>query len=183
MHNYKLMKEDNTTLLFNTCFVDDEDIAYAYKHKFNVIYTDTRCTDTFALIKKFLDLGYTMEVIEKKQVALGNIELDPILYAKFIYHDNNQCELCGESIYKNTDKEKEIIIEILNYLICIARIVSYPTVKKYYNFDFDGSIIDLFTIIKNKFMNNTVNVEHILNNKLYKQIVSELNKLEGKEHE
>ena len=92
MHDYKLMENDNTTLLFNSCFVDDEDIEYAYKHRFNVLYTDTRCTDTFVLIKKFLDLGYTMEIIEKKQVAPGNIELDSILYAKFIHSDNSHCD-------------------------------------------------------------------------------------------
>ena len=39
MHDYKLMKEDNTTLLFNSSFVDDEDIEYANKHSFNVLYT------------------------------------------------------------------------------------------------------------------------------------------------
>lgn len=88
MHDYRLMKEDNTTLLFDTCFVDDEDIAYAYNHRFNVLYTDTRCTNTFALIKKFLDLGYTMEVIEKRQTAPDGIKLDPLLYAKLVYHDN-----------------------------------------------------------------------------------------------
>lgn len=47
MHDYKLMKNDNTTLLFNSCFVDDEDIEYAYKHRTNVLYTYIICTDTF----------------------------------------------------------------------------------------------------------------------------------------
>ena len=41
------MKNDNTTLLFNSCFVDDEDIEYAYKHRINVLYTYTICTNTF----------------------------------------------------------------------------------------------------------------------------------------
>lgn len=88
MHYFNLMKDDNTTLLFTTCFVDDEDIEYAYKHRFNVLYTETRSSNTFALIKKFMDLGYTMEVIEKRQTAPDGIKLDPLFYAKFIYHDN-----------------------------------------------------------------------------------------------
>lgn len=100
MHDYKLMKDDNTTLLFNSCFVDDEDIEYANKHRFNVLYTETRCTDTFALIKKFTDLGYTMRIIEKP-VKEGNLVLDPKLYAKFIHPDslrNTACEFNkGES--------------------------------------------------------------------------------------
>ena len=36
-HNYSFYKEDRETLLFNSCFVDDEDIQYAYNHKFDVI--------------------------------------------------------------------------------------------------------------------------------------------------
>ena len=37
-HNFKLYNEE--TLLFNSCFVDDEDIEYAHKHRFNVLYKD-----------------------------------------------------------------------------------------------------------------------------------------------
>ena len=87
MHDYKLMEDDNTTLLFNSCFVDDEDIEYANKHSFNVLYTETRCTDTFSLIKKFIDLGYTLNIIEKP-MKCGNLVLDPKLYAKLIHPDN-----------------------------------------------------------------------------------------------
>ena len=90
MHDYKLMKEDNTTLLFNSCFVDDEDIEYAYKHRFNILYTETSCCDTFKLIKKLMDLGYTLEVIEKEQFSFdGRIKLNPMLHAKFIHPDNS----------------------------------------------------------------------------------------------
>ena len=83
MHDYKPMKEDNTTLLFNSCFVDDEDIEYAYKHRFNILYTETCCTNTFTLIKKFTDHGYTLDIVEKP-VKEGNLTLEPKLYAKFI---------------------------------------------------------------------------------------------------
>ena len=99
MHDYKLMKNDNTTLLFNSCFVDDEDIEYAYKHRFNILYTETSCCDTFKLIKKLMDLGYTLEVIEKEQFSFdGRIKLNPILYAKFIHPD------MSNNVYKIDDK-------------------------------------------------------------------------------
>lgn len=87
MHDYKLMKNDNTTLLFNSCFVDYEDIEYAYKRRFNILYTETSCCDTFSLIKKFIDLGYTLNIIEKP-MKCGNLVLDPKLYAKLIHPDN-----------------------------------------------------------------------------------------------
>lgn len=88
MHDYKLMKEDNTTLLFNSCFVDDEDIEYAYEHRFNILYTETSCCDTFKLIKKLMDLGYTLQVIEKPNIWQG-LKLASKLYAKFIHPDNS----------------------------------------------------------------------------------------------
>lgn len=84
MHDYKLMNDDNTTLLFNSCFVDDEDIEYAYKHRFNILYTETSCCDTFKLINKLMDLGYTLEVI-KEPIKWQGLNLEPKLYAKFIY--------------------------------------------------------------------------------------------------
>ena len=88
MHDYKLMKEDNTTLLFNSCFVDDEDIEYAYKHRFNILYTETSCCDTFKLINKLMSLGYTLEVIEKP-VTWQGLKFNPLLHAKFIHPDNS----------------------------------------------------------------------------------------------
>ena len=89
MHNYKLMEEDNTTLLFNSCFVDDEDIEYAYYHKFSVIYTETKCSNIFDILAKFLDLGYTLEVIKTPQYAPDGTKLSPLLYAKFVFHEVN----------------------------------------------------------------------------------------------
>ena len=90
MHNYKLMKEDNTTLLFNSCFVDDEDNEYAYYHKFSVIYTETKCSNIFDIITKFIDLGYTLEIIKKPQYAPDGTKLSPLLYAKFVLHSEQK---------------------------------------------------------------------------------------------
>lgn len=89
MHNYQLLKNDNTTLLFNSCFIDKEDIQYAVEHRFNILYTETNCTDTFLYISQLLDLGYTLEVIKHPQYAQG-LKLNDKLYAKFIYHDINE---------------------------------------------------------------------------------------------
>ena len=173
MHDYKLMKEDNTTLLFNSCFVDDEDIEYAYKHRFNILYTETSCCDTFKLIKKLMDLGYTLEVIEKEQFSFdGRIKLNPILYAKFIHPD------MSNNVYKIDDKERLIITEILNYLICLSRLVSPHNATRYYGFEFDGAYIDLFRTIKNDFQHNMLNPKKILEDKIYKNMINELDNME-----
>lgn len=103
MHNYKLLKDDNTTLLFDSCFVDEEDIQYALHHRFNILFTETSCSDVFLLISKLLDCGYTLEVIKHPQYAQG-IKLDDKLYAKFIYHDINEAK-------KKTENEKNIVEE------------------------------------------------------------------------
>lgn len=94
MHNYKLLKDDNTTLLFNSCFVEEKDIQYALHHRFNILFTETSCTDTFSYISRLLDLGYTLEVVKIPQYVYMNgiksLRLNDKLYAKFIYHDINK---------------------------------------------------------------------------------------------
>ena len=40
-YNYKFVKDSYTTLLYNSSFTDKEDINYADKHKFNVLFTET----------------------------------------------------------------------------------------------------------------------------------------------
>lgn len=172
MHDYKLMKNDDTTLLFNSCFVDDEDIEYAYKHRFNILYTETSCCDTFKLIKKLMDLGYTLEVIEKEQFSFdGRIKLNPTLHAKFIHPD------MSNNVYKIDDKERLIITEVLNYLICLSRLVSL-TAARCCGFEFDGAYIDLFRIIKNDFQHNMLNPKKILEDKIYKNMINELDNME-----
>lgn len=90
MHNYTLLKDDKSTLFWNSCFIDDEDIQYAIAHRFNVLYTETSCTDTFKLINKMLRNGYVLEIIEDPRSFISDgkeISLEPALYAKFIYRD------------------------------------------------------------------------------------------------
>ena len=112
MHDYKLMEDDNTTLLFNSCFVDDEDIEYAYKHRFDILYTETSACDTFKLIKKLMDLGYTLEVIEKP-VTYQGLQLDPKLYAKFIHPDNSNINITDiEEKDRNEKVKLRYIVDI-----------------------------------------------------------------------
>ena len=175
MHDYKLMKNDNTTLLFNNCFVDDEDIEYAYKHRFNILYTETSCCDTFKLIKKLMDLGYTLEVIEKEQFSFdGRIKLNPMLHAKFIHPEN----VNTDDVYNIENDERKIITEVLNYLICLSRLVSPNDATRYYGFEFDGAYIDLFRTIKNDFQRNMLNPKKILEDKIYKNMINELDNME-----
>lgn len=175
MHDYKLMKNDNTTLLFNNCFVDDEDIEYAYKHRFNILYTETSCCDTFKLIKKLMDLGYTLEVIEKEQFSFdGRIKLNPMLHAKFIHPEN----VNTDDVYNIENDERKIITEVLNYLICLSRLVSPNDATRYYGFEFDGAYIDLFRTIKNDFQHNMLNPKKILEDKIYKNMINELDNME-----
>lgn len=79
MLNFKISEEDHNTLIFSSLFVTDEDISYAYYHRFNVILSET-----FRLIHKFLKKGYTIQVLEIPQ-KMNNLELSPKLYAKFIF--------------------------------------------------------------------------------------------------
>lgn len=89
-HEYKPCKNDTETLYFSSCFVDDEDIEFADKHRMNVLYTETRCTDTFELISKFIKRGYELEIIECKDPYPDlPIEYAAIkYYAKFIHPEN-----------------------------------------------------------------------------------------------
>ena len=124
MHNFKLLKDDNTTLLFNSCFIDKEDIQYAVDHRFNILYTETSCTDTFSYISQLLDLGYTLEVIKHPQYAQG-LKLNDKLYAKFIYHDINE-----------TENEKNVAKENNNEFSYVAPTVDpkyISTVSEYVN--------------------------------------------------
>ena len=94
-----------------------------------------------------------------------------MLHAKFIHPD------MSNNVYKIDDKERLIITEILNYLICLSRLISPNDASKHFGFDFDGAIIDTFRAIKNDFQYNMLkpNVQKILNDSIYKQIVNELN--------
>ena len=174
MHNYKLL-EDNETLLVNTCFFNEEDAEYAFKHRFNIKYTEVRNTgfaeDTMMLQK----LGYKFSLETESDVAPDGTKLPDKMYAYFTHPDN----MHREGIIYNKNEIK-IIVEVLNYLICLSRLVSSYDALKHFGFNFDGAYIDLFKEIKNKFYYGNLNSSAILNNEIYKQMINELDNMEDK---
>lgn len=175
MHNYKLL-EDNETLLVNTCFFDEEDAEYAFKHRFNIKYTEVRNTgfaeDTMLLQK----LGYKFNLETEPDVAPDGTKLKDKIYAYYTHPEN----IISNDVYNIENDERKIITEVLNYLICLSRLVSSNDASKHFGFNFDGAIIDTFRAIKNDFQYNMLkpNVQKILNDSIYKQIVNELNEWE-----
>ena len=176
MHAYKLMN-DNETLLVNTCFFDEEDAEYAFKHRFNIKYTEVRNTgfaeDTLMLQK----MGYKFNLETEPDIAPDGTKLSDKIYAYYIHPDN----IISEEICTIKDNERIIITTILNYLICLSRLVSPVDAQRAFGFNFDGAIIDTFRDIKNDFQYNMLkpNVQKILNDSIYKQIVNELNEWEN----
>lgn len=172
MHNYKLL-EDNETLLVNTCFFDEEDVEYAFKHRFNIKYTEVRNTGFAEDIMMLQKLGYKFNLETEPDVAPDGTKLEDKIYAYFTHPEN----VIFEEKEINDD-ERIIITGVLNYLICLSRLVSRIDAKRAFGFNFDGAIIDLFVNIKNKFFDNNLDIKQIINNKLYKQIVHELDEME-----
>lgn len=175
MHGYKLL-EDNETLLVNSCFFDEEDFAYANKHRFNIKYTEVGSSGFAKDILKLQNCGYKFELKTEPDFAPDGLKLEDKIYAYFTHPDNDENEKINTNVIND---ERIIITEILNYLICLSRLVSPEQAKKYYGFNYDGANIDLFREIKNKFYSGNLNVDVILNNNLYKQIVHELDEMEG----
>lgn len=88
-YNYKFVKDSYTTLLYNSSFTDKEDINYADKHKFNVLFTKTNCSNVFKIIALFLERGYALKVVKRKQFMEG-LELEPKYEALFIHPENKK---------------------------------------------------------------------------------------------
>lgn len=177
MHNYKLL-EDKETLLVNTCFLDEEDVGYAFKHRFNIKYTEVRNTGFAEDTMLLQNLGYKFELKTEPDIAPDGTKLDDKIYAYYTHADN----MHREGIIYNKN-ERKIIIEVLNYLICLSRLVSSDNAFKAFGFKFDGAYIDLFKEIRNKFYYGNLNSQIILNNELYKQMIKELDDLEDKMNE
>lgn len=169
MHNYKLM-EDNETMLVNTCFFDEEDCEYAFKRRFNIKYTEVRNTGFAADTMLLQNKGYKFELKTEPDVAPDGTKLEDKIYAYYTHPDNRR------------EDEKTIVVEVLNYLICLSRLVSPNDAARHYGFEFDGAYIDLFRTIKNDFEHNMLTpnkISQILKNKVYKNVVEELDNLKS----
>ena len=174
MHTYKLM-DDNITLLVNTCFFDEEDIAYANKHRFNIKYTEVRSTGFAEDILKLQNCGYKFELKTEPDFAPDGLKLEDKIYAYFTHSDNDENEKINADV---TNDERIIVTAILNYLLCLSRLVSPVDAKMAFGFNFCGANIDLFVKLKNDFFDNNLNIKDIVNNGLYKNIVNELDEIE-----
>lgn len=174
MHTYKLL-EDKETLLVNTCFLDEEDVEYAFKHRFNIKYTEVRNTGFAEDTMILQNMGYKCELKTEQDVAPDGTKLPDKIYAYFTHPDNIHVE--GIIYNKN---ERKIIIEVLNYLICLSRLISPYDALKYFGFNFNGAYIDLFKEIKHKFYYGNLNSQIIMNNEIYKQMINELDNMEDK---
>ena len=104
------------------------------------------------------------------------LKLEDKIYAYFTHPEN----VIFNDVYNIENDERKIITEVLNYLICLSRLVSSNDASKHFGFNFDEAIIDTFRAIKNDFQCNMLkpNVQKILNDSVYKQIVNESNELE-----
>ena len=175
MHNYKLM-EDNETILVSSTFLDEDDFKYIDKHRFNVKFTETQCGSFAKYVLKFQNMGYKFELRTEPDIAPDGTRLEDKIYAYFTHLEN----IISNDVYDIENDERKIITEVLNYLICLSRLVSSNDASKYFGFNFDGAIIDTFRAIKNDFQYNMLkpNVQKILNDSVYKQIVNELNEWE-----
>lgn len=88
-YNYKFVKDSYITLLYNSSFTDEEDINYADKHKFNVLFTETSCSNVFKIIALFLERGYSLKIVTRKQFMDG-LELEPKYEALFVHPENKK---------------------------------------------------------------------------------------------
>ena len=89
-HGYTPSENDKSVLVWNSLFIDEEDIEYAVKNRYSVLLTETSGTSTFELIHRMLKLGYELETLEEPHIIDGSepgvkLTLNPHLYAKFIY--------------------------------------------------------------------------------------------------
>ena len=178
MHNYKLMK-DNETMLVNSTFLDEDDFKYVDKHRFNVKFTETSCSSFAKYILKFQNMRYQFELRTEPDIAPDGTKLEDKIYAYFTHPEN----IISNDICKIENDERKIITEILNYLICLSRLVSPAQAKTYFGFKYDARIMELFREIKNSFSINKLNVNRIQNSDCFNQLVKELNEWEDNHNE
>lgn len=173
-HDYMIIDD---TMICNTCFLSDEDIEYANHHRLNIKYKEVHCSSFADDLFKLEQLGYKFEMKSITNTSPDGLELPLKLYALFI-HKDNQTHTKSDSTKEidtfETNLEKKCIIECMNYLLCLSRLVSLSDVKKYYGFRFDEAIIDYIKRVKDELKSGSISKE-LLNNSLFKEIVEDLN--------
>lgn len=168
----ELLVGDHSTIVSNSSF-NDELIKFAYNHNFNIKYENINHSNFEKDVLKLIDLGYSFN-FEKETIGTPYGCIDS-LYGMFIHPVNK--------INYNDEDEHKIITDCMNYLLCLARLVSPSDAISMYNFKFDGYIIDFLKNIKDKYSNNTLNTNDVLKSDTFKNIQIELNKLYSEEDE
>ncbi len=161
---------DNIALVTHSSF-NDELIDFAYSHNFNIKYENINHSNFEKDVLKLIDLGYSFN-FEKEMIGTPYGCIDS-LYGMFIHPVNK--------INHNDKDERKIITDCMNYLLCLARLVSPNDAAKYYNFEFDGCNIDFLRKVKDDYFNNMLNTKDILKNDIFKNIQIGLNKLYSEE--
>ena len=85
LNKYKM--HDEETLIFDTPFIDEGDVKYALYHRFNVRFTETKCSNFVDILTYFLDKGYDFSIIKARDFAPDGLELNPKLIALFTYKE------------------------------------------------------------------------------------------------
>lgn len=130
MKKFEILNND-IALVTHSSF-NNELIDFAYNHNFNIKYENINHSNFEKDVLKLIDLGYSFN-FEKEIIGTPYGCIDS-LYGVFI-HPNNK--------FSHDDKdERKIITECINYLLCLARLVSPSDAMSMYNFKFDGYIID-----------------------------------------
>lgn len=163
---------DNLTLVSNSSFNDDL-IDFAYKHNFNIKYKNINHSNFEKDVLKLIKLGYTFNF--EKETIHSFYGVEDRLCGLFIHPVNK--------LNHDDKNERKIITECINYLLCLARLVSPSDAISMYNFKFDGYIIDFLKNIKDNYSNNTLNTNDILKSDTFKNIQIELNRLYSEEEE
>ncbi len=163
---------DDSTLVSNSSFNDDL-IDFAYKHNFNIKYKNINHSNFEKDVLKLIKLGYAFNF--EKETVHSFYGVEDRLCGLFIHPVNK--------LNHDDKNERKIITECINYLLCLARLVSPSDAISMYNFKFDGYIIDFLKNIKDNYSNNTLNTNDILKSDTFKNIQTELNRLYSEEEE
>ena len=163
---------DDSTLVSNSSFNDDL-IDFAYKHNFNIKYKNINHSNFEKDVLKLIKLGYIFNF--EKETIHSFYGVEDRLCGLFIHPVNK--------LNHDDKNERKIITECINYLLCLARLVSPSDAISMYNFNCDGYIIDFLKNIKDNYSNNTLNTNDILKSDTFKNIQIELNKLYSEEEE
>ena len=162
----EVLAGDDSTLVSNSSF-NDELIDFAYKPNFNLKCKNINHSNLEKDVLKLIKLGYSFNF--EKETIPSFYGFEDRIYGLFIHPVNK--------LNHNDKDEHKIITDCINYLLCLARLVSPQNAASVYNFKFNGYTIDFLKSIKDSYANDTLNTSEIMKNDTFKNMQIELNKL------